>query len=1791
MIDNSHGVIEAGSGSNVYIGTGTILRSGQLEAVLANPLNVQFAGTVTAEGNVTLDGGTTGLDLEGDIETVDALTVLGSVATAGQLTLKGLITGTPYATAPGGTLVRSGSDGFIFLDGATFKGGELAAAGTAAIGLTTATLDGSSGPGSIALAGTLDAATGTLTIIGGLLPAAPGSEIEVTGGTIIVGSAADDAATLGAGSNDPTTRGTLLLDTFATSTVRGYDAASSLDNDWLIVGSGILGQGKLAITNEAGGTIEATGANVLAIDGGAKLLTNHGLLLAAPGGRLTLDGNVNNAGGEVLANAGSISLGANRAMTLAGGLLATSGGGTIRVGNGSTLDGTAAAVTLASGAQIVLGYAQTVTGSIVNRTALVLGTSVTGTTPSVLTIAGTATLGGGGTLTLMDPSGAQNANTQIVAGLAGSVLDNVDNSILGTGRLGNGSTFVVNEAAGTIAAEGGTLYLAPGGANAGLLGAIGGTLDVSGGIANAGGTIAAHDDGAHHSGVVTLDSVSIAGGTLDGDATDTASMFSVSGSSTLDGRSSNTVALTATAHVQVGARDTLLLEGSIVDHGTIALSASSSVPASVARLSVFGHTTLSGGGSVSLTDGAGKGGATQVITGSTTADILDNAGVTITGAGLLGAYMLDVINEAAGTISATAGALSVQTRSGALVNAGLLTSVSTGTLDLRPNVTNTGTIGAAGGITLLDNDTVTGGTFSGSAGGQVLGTYGTIDATVSAVTLTAGAMVGVSVKVPGNATLLTLEGDFVNGGAFFAEGSSAKGLPGTAALVISGNARLSGGGKVLLIDDSAPGAAGAAQFIGNTGSVPNTYASNTLDNIDNTISGTGTFGNVSLAITNEAAGLISATGGTLLLNTFSSNSGASHGSLANRGIVQASGGTLDLSAMVDNAGGLIRALNDGAGHSGLVILDRAVIQGGTLAADATDPASFVTALAGTLDGTGSAVTLGAGTPLHVAPRGSLTLKGSIVNLGTVLVQADGVKGASAAVQVAGTVHLGGGGQVALSDFSAVADSIYGASGADLLDNVNDAITGFGRLGFGALSLTNEAAGIIAAEGGILYVAPGGTGSTWTNLGLMEGLGGTLDLQGVVANASGTIAARSDGAHHSGLVVLDGVTVQGGTLDGDAADAASVIGAGGTANVLDGSLAAVRLAAAAQLQLGPNNTLTLKGAIVDQGIIALSANSANFYNQAVLQVSGHATLSGGGAVVLTDTSGTGGTHTQTITGLVATDTLENAGVRIVGAGMLGNSFSFINDPGGSVSANAGTLVVQNTVSVTNTGLLTSLGTGTLDLKASVANTGGTIASAGGITLLDGDTVTGGTFSGSAGGMVLGYGATIDGTAATVTITTGGIVGVVSTVPNSYVKQLTLKGTIDNQGTLLVQGDDEGPYVNKSELLISGAVKLTGGGQVALTGLTAKDTGGSTLVIGLTGADTLENVDNTIAGFGSLGPAALSIVDDAAGLIRAQGGTLDVQGAVRGTGTLAVADHATLQLDGTIGTGLTIDFQPGGGHESVVLGKPLGMLGAIEDFAATDTISFAGNYRAVGRTFSNGVLTVTGDGAVVATLDFLGPYNALNTSVVDSGGQVTITTSVACYVAGTSILTPHGERPVEALAIGDLLVTASGIARPVKWIGRRSYAGRFLKANANVQPIRFRAGSLGAGVPRRDLLVSPEHAMLIDGVLVPARELVNHSTIVPDRLATCVEYIHVELDHHDVIWAEGATSETYLDDDSRAMFHNASDYAARYGDAPAPRGFCARRVTHGYALQAIRDRLARQPPIAKGPARCSTGAAID
>lgn len=176
------------------------------------------------------------------------------------------------------------------------------------------------------------------------------------------------------------------------------------------------------------------------------------------------------------------------------------------------------------------------------------------------------------------------------------------------------------------------------------------------------------------------------------------------------------------------------------------------------------------------------------------------------------------------------------------------------------------------------------------------------------------------------------------------------------------------------------------------------------------------------------------------------------------------------------------------------------------------------------------------------------------------------------------------------------------------------------------------------------------------------------------------------------------------------------------------------------------------------------------------------------------------------------------------------------------------------------------------------------------------------------------------------------------------------------------------------------------------------------------------------------------------------------------------------------------------------------------------------------------------------------------------------SVFCFHAGTQIGTPTREVAVEDLSIGDSVLTAEGRVVPVKWIGRQTVYTRFGPAE-RMMPVRFTAGSLGDGLPHSDLTVTADHGMLVDGVICHAGALVNGTTITRVPLTEMGEtytVYHIETDAHEIILANGAPAETFIDNGSRRSFDNFAEFESLYGDVPEmnelpyPRAMSARQV---------------------------------
>jgi O-antigen biosynthesis protein len=406
----------------------------------------------------------------------------------------------------------------------------------------------------------------------------------------------------------------------------------------------------------------------------------------------------------------------------------------------------------------------------------------------------------------------------------------------------------------------------------------------------------------------------------------------------------------------------------------------------------------------------------------------------------------------------------------------------------------------------------------------------------------------------------------------------------------------------------------------------------------------------------------------------------------------------------------------------------------------------------------------------------------------------------------------------------------------------------------------------------------------------------------------------------------------------------------------------------------------------------------------------------------------------------------------------------------------------------------------------------------------------------------------GTATDTTISGGGT-QYVGYADDTFDSGTATSTTILSGGTQYVGGDARATGIATSTTLSGGTQYVNVGGTATATtiyagGLEEVQSGGTASTPVIDGG-TLR-LDN--------GAAIATGPIDFAAVSGTSGGTLDLTG--EGSGS-AFTSNFTAAISGFTGEGSTA---------------------ATSDIIDVTGTGSAGDHVVWTQTGTSGTLQVEdASNNVLESLTLDGSFGQQHFVLTETGStdQITYNNSAPCYRRGTLIEAARGQKTVEALKIGDKVRTASGALRPIKWIGQRSYAGRFVMGRKDILPVCIKAGALGENVPVRDLWVSPNHAMYLSGVLIEAKDLINGVSIVQAEQVESVNYVHIELDSHDVIIAEGALAETFIDDDSRAMFQNAHDYATLYGeDSPAPAHYCAPRLSEGYEVEAVRQRLAQR-----------------
>jgi hypothetical protein len=469
-----------------------------------------------------------------------------------------------------------------------------------------------------------------------------------------------------------------------------------------------------------------------------------------------------------------------------------------------------------------------------------------------------------------------------------------------------------------------------------------------------------------------------------------------------------------------------------------------------------------------------------------------------------------------------------------------------------------------------------------------------------------------------------------------------------------------------------------------------------------------------------------------------------------------------------------------------------------------------------------------------------------------------------------------------------------------------------------------------------------------------------------------------------------------------------------------------------------------------------------------------------------------------------------------------------------------VVISAGVTVSNTGYSNAVYRHTgattffvIDNNGTIANPGGQI----GVYLAPGGSVTNAATASITGAQ---YGVIISGGAGTL-VNDGSIISSVIGV------DLRSGGSVTNGTSASITSAYFGVIIS------GGAGTVVNDGSITSSGIGVRLIGGT-----LTNAGLIIGNSGTAVAFGGT-DSDLLVLDAGFGFSGLVSG---------GTSSSNSIELASSSSAGTV-TGLGSEFISFGsiafdaGARWFASGTQRGLAGPISGFAAGDTIELAG-VTATGSSFAGGVLTLDLVGGGAATLNLPGTFTSASDFTVTNvaaGADV----AVVCFLAGTHILTESGEIAVEDLVICERVITHSGEAKPIKWIG----VGKVLATRGQrgaATPVIVRKGALGLNVPTQDLRVTKGHALYIDGVLIPVEELINQRSILWDDRAQEVEFYHIELDTHDVLIANGTPAESYRGDGNRWLFQNANS-----GWNVPPQEPCAPLLTSGPVVDAIWRRL--------------------
>jgi len=1474
------------------------------------------------------------------------------------------------------------------------------------------------------------------------------------------------------------------------------------------------------VTNQSGGTV--TGYRAVYGSTGAVTVVNAGAITGAAtaagtGVTLGAGGAVTNMAGGTISGAGGIN-GRSAAMSVNNaGLISGAANNGVYVGNGGVVTNQASGtITGATGVDgpdgvLTISNAGDIAGLGGNGVNLSDGGGVTnqgngtisgangvkiaggaGTVANAGQITGSSTNFGYSGVFLTNGGAVGNQAGGAIGGYEGVYIEGAPGTVTNAGAiLGNGNGGVWLNAGGAVTNQS---FSTISGLENGIIIFGGGTVFNAGEAVASSGRTGDHGILLRGGGTVT----NAAGGTAEGyyGIFSTASLNVVNSGSligTLTGTHAAGVYQDGAGTVTNAASGTIAGASGVYGLGGVLAVTNAGV---IAGLSRNGVNLSDGGGVTNQAGGTISGAEAVYINGGLGA--VTNAG-TILGTGNVGVWLNSggaVTNQSSGTIEGRQNGVNLPSGVGTVINDGVIVAP-----DTSPDFPGADFHGVLNrGIATVIN-----------AGGATVSAYYAIFSTGSLNVVNGGLLsgalagthaAGVYQQGAGNltnaasGTITGASGVYVHGAAFSVTNA------GLISGAVNDGVLLAGGSGVSnLSTGTISGAAIGISVGGTAGTVVNA----------GDIVGTGTYGVRFAAggsVTNQSGGTIGGAKDGILIE------GA--GTVTNAGTISGATAAVALSSGFTN-----RVIVDpGAAFSGLVN------GGNTIGATASSTLELASgATTGQLSGLGSQFIDFAQIAVDAGASWTLTGANTLI-AGTTLTDSGALTLFDGSLTGAG----------ALIDNSLIQENAATLTAASLTGTGDVLLGGDSTLTVtGSVSATET---IAFAGTGLLAIAPAGFA------GQIDGIGGggQISLTGIAdatsaAIVNGDTLAIQQSAGAAIDLALDPTQLYGGltfavaTSNGNAVVTAT--GAPGATVISQGETQT--LSSAAGTQLAANATGT--GGITVTGL-------ASELNETGSLVVGDTVLS----VLAIDN---GGTVLTTLGGVIA-NTASASGSEVNVTGASSNwQVSGLLDVG---VAGSGALNISGGGAVSAASLDTGNGSAAVgDITLSGAGTKLTVSGA--ATVADDGTgvlsvLNGASFSAAS----LTIGSQGDSSGALVISGTG--------------STLTVSGQL-NIGTALGTGDltvGPGAVVDASVVNLQGGVVLEGG---VLDPTVFIENGGSTTGGFGTVASQFILLEGTILSNGSKSGKETEVVQGTL----VGGGTATINGtvSVNSPGILQMAAHDTIEVTGAVlnapSTTFTDNLTPTGTYTvnnsviDVVFQDGTGLLrlddiagfgGTIATWSAGDSFVITGGTLSNVGVSNGNTLTVadsgTGAGAGgIDTIIFASPITAGGFGIVNGNTLQ----AVACFAAGSRIATDAGSVAVEALRVGDHVTTADGAREPIVWIGQRTVNCRRHPDPKRVWPVRVRAGAFAENVPQRDLLLSPDHAIFVNDVLVPVKLLINGTSIAQverDR----VTYFHVELSRQAVILAEGLTVESYLETGDRMNFSDSGiiDLFPDFAATPMP-----------------------------------------